>query len=128
MKCSVARCLGHAPQKTVEVRCTRCQSTKYVPDPIIPLDRKGYVTGPPIPLVLPYTCVRCRAVLAGRKATDPFQVATPAQLAARTTLQAARNRPVQPIQTGKQPRGRAGQGETPLPCSEPLKPGRKSPD
>jgi len=36
--CKVARCLGHAPQQTVEVVCVRCQGTKWVPDPLIPLD------------------------------------------------------------------------------------------
>jgi hypothetical protein len=71
-KCSVPNCLGHADQKTVEVACVRCHDRKWVPDPIFPLTLGGRPDGPPIPLELPYTCVRCRAVLAGRNAVDPL--------------------------------------------------------
>jgi len=93
--CKVARCLGHAPQTTVEVVCARCHGTKWVPDPLIPLTADGRVVGPPIPLVLPYTCHRCRAVLAGRNAVDPIvEAPSPAQVAARAAagarLRAAR--------------------------------------
>ena len=100
--CKVARCLGHAPQQTVEVVCVRCQGTKWVPDPLIPLTADGRVAGPPVPLVLPYTCHRCRAVLAGRNAVDPIvEAPTPAQVASRVAagarLRAARtSRPAIP--------------------------------
>ncbi len=95
MKCS-SRCLGHAPQQTVEVICARCQETKWVPDPIIPLTADGRVAGPPIPLELPYTCQRCRAVLAGRSAPDPLP--TEARRAAGARLAATRTslRVIQP--------------------------------
>jgi hypothetical protein len=90
---------GHLPsclgQRTVEVVCARCHGTKWVPDPVLPLTTDGRVAGPPIPLVLPYTCHRCRAVLAGRNAVDPIvEAPTPAQVAARAAsgarLRAAR--------------------------------------
>jgi hypothetical protein len=71
-RCSVATCLGHAAQRTAEVVCARCRGLRWAPDPIIPLTPDGRVAGPPIPLVLPYTCHRCRAVLAGQRATDPL--------------------------------------------------------
>ena len=82
--CRRPGCLGHAPQITVEVVCVRCHGTKWVPDPLIPLTADGRVAGPAIPLALPYTCHRCRAVLAGRNAVDLLAEApTPAQVAAR---------------------------------------------
>ena len=82
--CPRPGCLGHAPQITVEVVCVRCHGTKWVPDPLIPLTADGRVAGPPIPLALPYTCHRCRAVLAGRNAVDPLvEAPSPAQVAAR---------------------------------------------
>jgi len=59
-------------QRTVEMVCSRCQGAQWLPDPIIPLTGDGRVAGPPIPLELPYTCHRCRAVLAGQRATDPL--------------------------------------------------------
>lgn len=59
-------------QLTVEVVCSRCQGARWLPDPIIPLTPDGRVAGPLIPVVLPYTCHRCRAVLAGQRATDPL--------------------------------------------------------
>ncbi len=59
-------------QRTVEMVCSRCESTRRLPDPIIPLTPDGRGAGPPVPLVLPYTSHRCRAVLAGRRATDPL--------------------------------------------------------
>lgn len=102
--CKVARCLGHAPQKTVEVVCVRCQRTKWVPDPLIPLTADGRRAGPPIPLELPYTCHRCRAVLAGRNASDPLGKApTEAQRAARLRFARARRRRPQSISVGKEP-------------------------
>jgi len=71
-RCSVAACFRHAAQRTAEVICARCRRLRWVPDPIIPLTPDARVAGPPIPLVLPYTCQRCRAVLAGQRATDPL--------------------------------------------------------
>ena len=59
-------------QRTREMVCSRCESARWLPDPIIPLTPDGRIVGPPIPLVLPYTCHRCRAVLAGQRATDPL--------------------------------------------------------
>lgn len=93
--CAGARSLGHVPQTTVEVVCVRCRGTKWVPDPLIPLTAAGRVAGPPIPLVLPYLCHRCRAVRAGRNAVDSIvEAPTPAQVAARAAsgarLRAAR--------------------------------------
>jgi hypothetical protein len=93
--CKVRGCLGHAAQVTVEVVCVRCHGTKWVPDPLIPLTADGRRAGPPIPLELPYTCHRCRAVLAGRNAVDPSAAPpTPVQVAARAAsgarLRAAR--------------------------------------
>ncbi len=69
--CARPGCLGHPVQRTVQVLCARCGQAKFAPDPLIPLDDQGFLTGPPIPLVLPYTCHRCRAVLARRNAVDP---------------------------------------------------------
>ena len=59
-------------QRTVELVCSRCESARWLPDPIIPLTPDGRIAGPVIPLVLPYTCHRCRAVLAGQRAIDPL--------------------------------------------------------
>jgi hypothetical protein len=90
--CTVARCLGHAAQTTVEVVCVRCRGTKWVPDPLIPLTADGRVAGPPIPLALPYTCHRCRAVLAGRNAVYPIVEAPSAALVASRAAAGARLR------------------------------------
>jgi hypothetical protein len=88
-KCDVSKnCLGHADQETVEATCDRCSGARWVPDPLIPLDRHGRQAGPPIPLTLPFTCARCRAVTAGKNAMDPLVTATPAQLATRAAAAA----------------------------------------
>jgi hypothetical protein len=81
--------------RTVEVVCARCHRTVWVPDPILPLTRDGRLAGPAVPLDLPTTCRRCRAVLAGRNALDPIVTApSPALLASRAAagvrLRAAR--------------------------------------
>jgi DNA-directed RNA polymerase subunit RPC12/RpoP len=58
-RCHIPSCLGHADERPAEVACTRCQGRRWVlvsqasPDP----------TG--------YTCIRCRAALAGRSVIDP---------------------------------------------------------
>ena len=104
LTCTVARCLGHAPQTTVEVVCVRCHGTKWVPDPLIPLTADGRRAGPPIPLALPYTCHRCRAVLAGRNAVDPLgKTPTEAQRVARLRLARSRQRRPESISLGKEP-------------------------
>jgi len=102
--CKRPGCLGHAPQITVEVVCVRCHGTKWVPDPLIPLTPDGRVAGPPIPLALPYTCHRCRAVLAGRNALDPLsKEPTEPQRAARLRLARARGRRPQAISFSTEP-------------------------
>jgi hypothetical protein len=106
-------------QQTVEVTCARCQSTRWIPDPLIPTDARGRVTASPIPLAHPYTCVRCRAVLAGRNALDPVSTQTalsPARLAA---LQKARKS----LRTG-----RFRQPETIRPASDISGPTPTAPD
>jgi hypothetical protein len=96
--------LGDAPQTTVEVVCVRCHGTKWVPDPLIPLTADGRVAGPPIPLVRPYTCHRCRTVLAGRNAIDPLgKEPTEAQRVARQRFARARQGRPQSISFGKEP-------------------------
>lgn len=76
-------------QRTVV--CVRCHEPKYLPSPVVPVDLKtGRRTGPPIPVVEPYTCVRCRAVLAGRNAVDPVSAKPPMTPERQAALQAAR--------------------------------------
>jgi hypothetical protein len=95
--CGVSKCLGHAVQETIEEICDRCSGMRWVPDPLIPLTRDGRQAGPPIPLTLPFTCARCRAVLSGRNAADPLDTPTRAQQAAR----AAAGARLQAIGSGK---------------------------
>lgn len=47
-------------QATIEVTCTRCSGTRSIPNPYIPLNARGWVTGPARDLREPgYTCMRC---------------------------------------------------------------------
>lgn len=59
------------------VRCVRCRRRQWVPDPLIPLDDKGYLTGPPVPLALPYTCLRCQEALGAPKTARPYRDTDP---------------------------------------------------
>ena len=56
-RCHIPSCLGHADERTTEVACARCAGQRWI------LVRPA--TAPD-----PYTCLRCRAVLAGRNASD----------------------------------------------------------
>ena len=70
-------------EMTVEVICTRCQGTSWIPVPYIPLTNRGLPTGPRRDLREPdgYCCQRCVKVLRGdTDVKDP--VASAAQQAA----------------------------------------------
>jgi hypothetical protein len=77
--CARPGCLGHAMQRTLEVTCARCGAQVWVPDPLIPLDDQGYLTGPPISLGLPYSCRRCRAAHVTHNRQEPPGAAHAAQ-------------------------------------------------
>ena len=85
-KCRLSSCLGHPAQTTVETQCVKCQGKKFVPDPCLPLT--PYSAGPPIPLILPYTCALCRAGVTGRE-VSPDQKAQRARMAVARAAQAA---------------------------------------
>jgi hypothetical protein len=102
------RSQGTSPPKqtTVEVVCSRCQGTRWIPMPYIPLDDRGRQTGPPHDLRDPagsYLCQRCRAVLAGGNAVDPAAHLTPtdAQRAAWATAAQRLRKPRQSPPAGR---------------------------
>jgi hypothetical protein len=49
MKCRTSSCLGHADERSAEVRCIECHGTRYV------------LVRPPSAPDPSYTCTRCRA-------------------------------------------------------------------
>ena len=59
-RCHIASCLGHADERTAEVACSRCQGQRWT------LVRPATAPDP-----TDYVCIRCKAVLAGRNASDP---------------------------------------------------------
>jgi hypothetical protein len=90
-------------QHTEEVRCVRCRGQRWIPVPYIPLDSRGRVTGPAVDL-RPYTCTRCRAVLAGRNVADPLgKEPSEAQLEVRRRFTEARQRPLVGVLDGGKP-------------------------
>jgi DNA-directed RNA polymerase subunit RPC12/RpoP len=60
-RCHVPHCLGHADERSAAVTCTRCQGQRWV-----------LVKPASAPDPTDYVCIRCRAVLAGRNASDPL--------------------------------------------------------
>lgn len=97
MRCHVSNCLGHADERTAEVRCTRCQGVRWV-----------VVTPIPAPDPTGYVCRRCQAAVTGRYVVDPLP--TEANRAAGARLQAGRNRHDQAIPLGKRGGIPAGEG------------------
>ncbi len=59
-RCERPGCLGHADERTAEVRCQRCRGKRWI------LVRPASAPDPE------YTCQRCEAVLAGKNAADPL--------------------------------------------------------
>jgi hypothetical protein len=57
-RCHITSCLGHADERTAEVACARCTGQRWI------------LVRPATAPDHPYTCLQCRAVLAGRNASD----------------------------------------------------------
>jgi hypothetical protein len=90
------------PQTHAETTCTRCAGTRHVPVPYVELAHRDRARPPMDLLAAGYTCVRCRAVLAGRPAVDPL--VTPESR--ERTAAARRSRPPANL-TGQEPWGGA---------------------
>jgi len=58
-RCHIPSCLGHADERTAEVACARCAGQRWI------LVRPASAPDP-----TDFVCIRCKAVLAGRNASD----------------------------------------------------------
>jgi hypothetical protein len=87
----IPSCLGHADERTSDVRCTRCDRQLWTL--IRPASAEVSKWRPD---TVAYLCQRCRAALAGRNVIDPMVTD-----ARRAQLTQARNRPDQEIQQAK---------------------------
>ena len=58
-RCHIPSCLGHADERTAEVACARCACQRWI------LVRPATAPDP-----TDYICIRCKAVLAGKNASD----------------------------------------------------------
>ena len=58
-RCHIPSCLGHADERTAEVACARCAGQRWI------LVRPATAPDP-----TNYLCIRCKAALAGKSASD----------------------------------------------------------